>query len=198
MSDAIATRGPLLPQGIRLTCASAASAQLPPPYSVCTTSCCSLTTYLQVPRELTEGSALGGLVSLAGLLLSGYLVYVHIARFCTTSVKTDVQLERSQGELHLRFELTMERLPCRFSSVDLFDETGTKRLNLSASIDKQRVSSKDGRLLSSAVAEAWHDEEPVVEKALPTSLDEAVNQREIVVVLYGVLRSQDERVDWVC
>ena len=44
----------------------------------------------------------------------------------------------------------MESLPCRFSSIDLFDETGTKRLNITHNLAKIRVSSVDGHVLSAA------------------------------------------------
>jgi hypothetical protein len=144
----------------------------------------------QVPHELTEGSSLGGLVSLLGMLVSAVLVYVHVCRFLTPHLRTEVQLERAQDTLILHVELTMERLPCRFSSIDLFDVTGTKLLNLSegsgASITKQRVSSADGHPLADRENETWHDEEEVPERPPPTTLDEAVHSKELVFVLYGV------------
>ena len=56
------------------------------------------------------------------------------------------------------FTLPMERLPCRFASVDLFDETGTKRLNITLSIRKTRLSALDGSHLPDAAPEVWTDE----------------------------------------
>ena len=44
--------------------------------------------YRRVPKELTEGNALGGVVSLVGILCSAFLVYSNAASYFTTAVRT--------------------------------------------------------------------------------------------------------------
>ena len=56
----------------------------------------------------------------------------------------------ADSTVDVSFNITMERLPCRFASVDLFDETGTKRLNITLSIRKTRLSALDGSHLPDA------------------------------------------------
>ena len=64
----------------------------------------------------------------------------------------------ADSTVDVSFNITMERLPCRFASVDLFDETGTKRLNITLSIRKTRLSALDGSHLPDAAPEVWTDE----------------------------------------
>ena len=76
------------------------------------------------------------------------------------AVRTELVLDGFADEpMWLSFNITMERLPCRFSSVDMFDETGHKRLNITSDLFKMRVSTDDGHVLGPAEPELWTDEE---------------------------------------
>merc|ERR1719197_1713537 len=61
----------------------------------------------------------------------------------TTS--TDVALDDT-GEVHMRlfFNITMERLPCAYATVDLADVMGTSLTNVTAEIIKFRVTADSG------------------------------------------------------
>lgn len=115
--------------------------------------------YRKLPQELTDGTSLGGMVSLLGIFVSMTLVYSITCTYLTTSLKTALVLDLQTEEfVDLAFNITLERLPCRFSSIDLFDETGTKRLNITQDLTKIRISSSDGHWLSAAEEEVWTDE----------------------------------------
>ena len=95
--------------------------------------------YRRVPKELTEGNALGGVVSLVGILCSAFLVYSNAVSYLTTAVRTKLVLDlNTEDHIELAFNITMEGLPCRFTAIDFFDVTGTKRLNISRDIMKVR------------------------------------------------------------
>ena len=95
--------------------------------------------YRRVPKELTEGNALGGVVSLVGIVCSAFLVYSNAAAYLTTAVRTKLVLDlNTEDHIELAFNITMEGLPCRFTAIDFFDVTGTKRLNISRDIMKVR------------------------------------------------------------
>ena len=112
--------------------------------------------YRRVPKELTEGNALGGVVSLVGILCSAFLVYSNAASYLTTAVRTKLVLDlNTEDHIELAFNITMEGLPCRFTAIDFFDVTGTKRLNISRDIMKVRVSSTDGHILGMDEEEEW-------------------------------------------
>ena len=113
--------------------------------------------FRKLPRELTEATQLGGIVSLVGIATAILLTYANTVAYLTTSKHTKLVLDLQTDEyIDLIFNVTLERLPCRFTSLDLFDETGTKRLNVSGSdIVKQRVSSETGEHLGPDESEVW-------------------------------------------
>jgi hypothetical protein len=116
--------------------------------------------YPKVPRELTEGTSLGGALSLLGIAAAVCLSYIHTASYLRPAVQTKLVLDAQEEPLLvLSLNVTLERLPCRFTSVDLFDETGSKRLNISdKNLIKLRVSGADGHVLGADDAEIWTDE----------------------------------------
>jgi len=119
--------------------------------------------FKKVPRDITEGTWLGGVVSIVGVLVTLALAGSLTQSYRTVRVKTELVLDKtSDSYVELTFNITMERLPCRFTSIDLFDETGTKRLNITQAIVRERISSVDGHVLSDEEAEVWTDEPDLV------------------------------------
>jgi len=101
--------------------------------------------YPKVPRDLTDGTRVGGLLSLTCAGLMAYLFISNIMSYLDMSTTTDVVLDDT-GDVHMRlfFNVTMERLPCQFASVDLFDAMGTSLTNVTADITKFRVDADTG------------------------------------------------------
>lgn len=167
----------------------------------------------KVPKELTEGTTLGGVVSLVGILVSVWLVYSNAVNYFQTSVHTKLVLDlNTEDHIELAFNITMDGLPCRYAAVDFFDETGTKRLNITQDITKLRVSTGDGHILGPGDEEEWikdveHDDPEEAQQlahmireevggelegqeqevpAITTDGFEAfANSRDIVMVAYG-------------
>ena len=82
--------------------------------------------FRKLPRELTEATQLGGIVSLVGIATAILLTYANTVAYLTTSKPTKLVLDlQTDVYIDLIFNVTLERLPCRFTSLDLFDETGT-------------------------------------------------------------------------
>ena len=49
----------------------------------------------------------------------------HARRYFATAVRTKLVLDlNTEDHIELAFNITMDGLPCRFTSVDFFDETG--------------------------------------------------------------------------
>jgi len=107
----------------------------------------SLHLYPKVPRDLTDATRLGGALSLACAGLMTYLFVSNIADYLKMTTITDVALDDTgDTTMRLFFNVTMERLPCRFASVDLFDVMGTALTNISTEIVKKRVAPGFGHL----------------------------------------------------
>ena len=101
--------------------------------------------YRKVPKDLTDATRAGGLISLATAFLLVYLFLSNLSDFLTVTTTTDVTLDDS-AEQHMRiyFNLTMERLPCQFASVDVSDVMGTSLTNVTQHIVKFKVAADSG------------------------------------------------------
>lgn len=155
--------------------------------------------YRRVPKELTEGNALGGVVSLVGILCSAFLVYSNAASYLTTAVRTKLVLDlNTEDHIELAFNITMEGLPCRFTAIDFFDVTGTKRLNISRDIMKVRISSTDGHILGMDEEEEWisdveHDDPDEAHELANLIAEEAEGEAEDVPMLTGSSKERDTK-----
>ena len=70
----------------------------------------SLHLYRKVPRDLTDATHLGGVISLACAVIMAYLFVANIAEYMKMSTATDVALDDT-GEVSMRifFNITMVR-----------------------------------------------------------------------------------------
>jgi len=161
----------------------------------------SLHLYRKVPRDLTDATRLGGLISLACAALMAYLFISNIAEYMEMKTNTDVALDDT-GEVSMRifFNITMERLPCQFASVDVSDVMGTSLTNITAEILKFKTSPDQGQRqeyfteLPHAIAhEELAHHEVAEHKAQPASLpqltdadfDEYVKGSDLMLVAFG-------------
>lgn len=85
--------------------------------------------FRKLPAELSEASAVGGAISIVAIVsMLALLVSNTHAYFSSTTTQTRLELDLDTSEsLLITFNITMQRLPCRFASVDLFDESGTRQ-----------------------------------------------------------------------
>ena len=105
----------------------------------------SLHLYRKVPKDLTDATRVGGLISLATAVLMAYLFVSNIADFLTIGTTTDVALDDStEDHMRIYFNITMERLPCQFASVDVSDVMGTSLTNVTQHIVKFKVGAETG------------------------------------------------------
>lgn len=105
----------------------------------------SIHLYRKVPRDLTDATVTGGALSLGCAVIMIFLFLSNIAEYMRMTTTTDVVLDDS-GDVHMRlfFNITMERLPCQYASVDLHDVMGTSLTNVTADIVKFRVAPDAG------------------------------------------------------
>jgi len=161
----------------------------------------SIHLYRKVPRDLTDGTRTGGALSLACAGLMLYLFISNIAAYMKMTTTTDVVLDDT-GDRHMRlfFNITMERLPCQFASVDLHDVMGTSLTNVTAEIVKFRVAPDAGHLQEFYVEapralkhEQLKDEEVEALTAMPESVpmltennfDAFVSGHDLALVAFG-------------
>jgi hypothetical protein len=159
-----------------------------------------------VPRDLTDATRLGGALSLACAAIISYLFVSNLNSFLLVQTETDVALDTSGdtyvrcplfrphhasptntvvrhclrrsalSQMRVTFNITMERLPCQFASVDLYDVMGTSLPNVTAQITKFKVAPDQGHRQEYFVTapaiehEALPEEEAGALMAMPDAL----------------------------
>ena len=134
--------------------------------------------YRKVPRDLTDATSTGGLISLSCAIVMAYLFISNISTYLTVQTATDVALDET-GEAHMRifFNITMERLPCQFAVVDVEDIMGTSVTNVSKEILKFKIAPDSGHRQEfyvddqpSILHEELDPEEAEMHMGMPTEL----------------------------
>jgi len=155
----------------------------------------------KVPRDLTDATRLGGVLSLFCAIVMAYLFVSNIAEYMRMTTSSDVALDDT-GDVHMRlfFNITMERLPCQFASVDLADIMGTSLTNVTAEIIKFRVAPDAGHKAEFYVEEPravkhedMHEQELEQYKTMPENVpmlgehdfDRFVKMSDLVLVAFG-------------
>merc|ERR1719399_1917001 len=107
-----------------------------------------------------------------------YLFVSNIGEYMSMTTVTDVALDDT-GDVHMRlfFNVTMERLPCQFATVDLADVMGTSLTNVTAEIVKFRVAPDTGHKQEFYIEEPhavkheeMHEEELEKYKTMPENV----------------------------
>lgn len=89
--------------------------------------------FRKVPRDLTRGTAKGGVISLGCVVLMAVLLFIEFRNFFHTSLITEVALEdewTSRLKLPITFNITMHHVPCKFLTMDWVDHDGLERENV--------------------------------------------------------------------
>mmetsp|Transcript_5408 Transcript_5408/g.17930 ORF Transcript_5408/g.17930 Transcript_5408/m.17930 type:complete len:483 (+) Transcript_5408:76-1524(+) len=162
----------------------------------------SLHLYRKVPRDLTDATRLGGAISLATAFLMAYLFLSNIAEFMSVRSSTDVALDDStEAKMRIYFNITMERLPCQFASVDVSDVMGTSLTNVTQHIIKFKVAPEAGHRKAEYYRErdddveheVLDDEEQGYLDTLPATLpqlndhsfEQTIKSYDLVLVAFG-------------
>jgi len=97
--------------------------------------------YRKVPREFTEGTMSGSIVSVFSAVLMLYLLLAELGSYAQSSFETKVVVDRSvDGELlRINFNLSFPSLSCEFASVDVGDALGLNRFNLTKTVFKRAI-----------------------------------------------------------
>lgn len=110
--------------------------------------------FRKLPRDLTHGTAQGGLLSLCAILLIGVVFFLELTSYLAGEVETSVMLDtNTQDLLQINFRITALSLPCEYVSVDVWDYLGNKRLDLSKDIHKTMVTGRLGQKILGAYSD---------------------------------------------
>lgn len=102
--------------------------------------------YRRIPKDLTETSLHGTVLSVCAALFMLVLFIAELWAFLSPSTVSNVIIENSLGysasdsnQLRINFNITVIDLPCEFATIDVVDVLGTRKDNVTKNINKWRV-----------------------------------------------------------
>lgn len=123
--------------------------------------------FRKLPRDLTHGTSQGGILSLLAVGVILLVFFFELWTYLAGEVETAVMLDTNRETLlRINFKITAIRLPCEFTSVDVWDYLGNTRLDLSSDMHKTMVSGPRGEKILGAYSDgnrnsAGHSEDEV-------------------------------------
>ena len=104
--------------------------------------------YRQLPDDLKEASAMGGLFSIFGTVAIFVLVVLEFNSFLNLTHKMFVGMDDNEDDLlYINLNISLHRISCQHVAVDITDLMGTHRRNLTSKIRKWKLLNEDERLV---------------------------------------------------
>jgi len=146
--------------------------------------------FRKVPQDITEATAHGGVISIAGTAIMVILFLTELSAYMTVEKSMKIVMDsNTEEDLKIRFNVTMAHIPCKYASVDIADMHGTTRENVTSNITQWHVD-KDFIPISRATAlpkpkyeEKEHPEgEQLSTQMYMENFDEEIKKRPVSVV----------------
>lgn len=110
--------------------------------------------FRKLPRDLTHGTSYGGVLSVLAILVIGLVFLFELWTYVAGEVETAVMLDTNREQLlQINFKITAIRLPCEFTSVDVWDYLGNTRLDIAKDLHKTIVSGPRGEKILGAYSD---------------------------------------------
>merc|ERR1719499_1219776 len=104
--------------------------------------------FARVPAEFTETTVHGGLLTCCAMATMVVLFVLELSAFLSTKTTSTVLLDSNFAEtVKIDFDITMLDLPCEYATVNLVDELGFRKVNVTKNIYKQVMHWRSGRLV---------------------------------------------------
>lgn len=155
--------------------------------------------YRKVPRDLTEGSTVGGIVTTISVLILVLLTIAELRNLAQVKQETEVVVDKSEdGAFRINLNITLVGLSCEFLSVDLKNAVGTTREDLNDDTLHKYATDAKGSWMGSATKKLppalVHNYEIPAEakdhygnaqhaiELNPTTFEEALQDYEVLIV----------------
>ena len=104
--------------------------------------------YPKMPKDLTEPTLSGAIVSIVACALMGFLFLTELAAYLnvTTTSEMFVDLNRGGEKLTINIDITFPKFPCGLLSLDAQDIMGAHVVNVEGSMKKFRLNSSGDQL----------------------------------------------------
>eukprot|EP00568_Trieres_chinensis_P010519 CAMPEP_0183305858 /NCGR_PEP_ID=MMETSP0160_2-20130417/10464_1 /TAXON_ID=2839 ORGANISM="Odontella Sinensis, Strain Grunow 1884" /NCGR_SAMPLE_ID=MMETSP0160_2 /ASSEMBLY_ACC=CAM_ASM_000250 /LENGTH=476 /DNA_ID=CAMNT_0025469135 /DNA_START=146 /DNA_END=1576 /DNA_ORIENTATION=- len=106
--------------------------------------------YRRVPKDLTEATTLGAIMSLVAMATMSVLFFSETWAFARTTLETAIAVDdNAEPQIRLNFNITLHALHCDFVSVDVWDALGTNRQNVTKNVEKWQLDGEGVRRIFS-------------------------------------------------
>ncbi len=109
--------------------------------------------FRKMPKDLTEPTFCGALVSFVCTIVLGTLILTEVSRFLTYQTKSDmlVDISHHDDRLNINIDIVFSKMPCDVLSLDVQDVMGTHVVDIAGSLFKKKID-KDGNVISQTSA----------------------------------------------
>lgn len=96
--------------------------------------------YRKIPKDLTEPSSHGPLLSMCAALFMLILFIAEFWAFLSSQVVTNVIIDpNTESLLRINFNITVMDMPCEYAVIDVVDVLGTRSENVTKNVNKWQV-----------------------------------------------------------
>ena len=93
--------------------------------------------YRRVPKDLTEGSLHGAIVSIVVLVFACFLIVSNVADYLSVSIKSEMLVEEvRKSKLKINVDIVFPKIPCGFLTLDATDVMGSHELDTKHALHK--------------------------------------------------------------
>lgn len=112
--------------------------------------------FRKLPSDLTEATLTGGSLSILSTFVMVMLLMMEFSSFLTVKTDTQLVLDKSPpGELlRITFNISFTEMTCEHLTLDVSDQLGSKKINLSKTVRKTPISASGARAVSATRDEA--------------------------------------------
>ena len=95
--------------------------------------------YRKVPEDLKQATRAGGACSVLWLVLLGWIVLAETGRFLTSEYRSRIDVDASQDQLRIDFNISFPQLHCDRATVDLWDKIGRNQADITRTVEKWQL-----------------------------------------------------------
>lgn len=102
--------------------------------------------YRNIPKDLTEASTHGSILSVLAAFFMFVLFSAELWSFINVNTVTNVVIDPNMDtQLRINFNITMLDLPCEFAAIDIVDVLGTRNYNFTKNINTWSIDKSGDR-----------------------------------------------------
>ena len=96
--------------------------------------------YRRVPKDLTETSMLGAVISICTIILASFLFISELVEYVKVQRTSEMYIERERNnKLTINLDIFFPKIPCELLSLDAQDVMGSHELDVHGNLVKMRI-----------------------------------------------------------